>query len=255
MASAVVRGAVSAVWLGRGSVVGCARSERVVACRGRRAREGGVGWGGRGRRAMTRTRARAVPAGAGAGAPTVLVPVAHGTEEIEAVVVADVMVRAGCAVTVASVETTHQITASRGVKLVADCLMGECTDRAWDLVVLPGGMPGATRLGENADLARILKEQHAKAALIGAICAAPAVVLEAQGYLDGLHATCHPAFVKDLKDASRAGDRVVVSGNVVTSKGPGTAIEFALALVELVCGKAKRDEVEGPMVTSAYSGP
>jgi len=122
-------------------------------------------------------------------------------------------------------------------------------------VVLPGGMPGATRLGENADLARILKEQQARSSLIGAICAAPAVVLQAQGFLDGQHATCHPAFVKDLQDASHASERVVVSGNVVTSKGPGTAIEFALELVELVCGKDKRDEVEGPMVTSKYSGP
>jgi len=219
----------------------------------RRASESVRGSNKRTRVGMTRTRASP----AGSAAPTVLVPIANGTEEIEAVVVADVMVRAGCAVTLASVEDTHQVTASRGIKLVADRFIHECVGQAWDAVVLPGGMPGAKTLGENSDLAQILKDQQAKAAMIGAICAAPAVVLQAQGFLDGegMYATCHPAFVKDLKDSSKAGDRVVVSGNVVTSKGPGTAIEFALQLVELVCVKAKRDEVEGPMVTAKYTGP
>jgi 4-methyl-5(b-hydroxyethyl)-thiazole monophosphate biosynthesis len=178
---------------------------------------------------------------------SVLVPIADGNEEIEAVTIIDVLRRAGADVTVASVNDL-QITASRGVKLVADCRIDACADRLFDLVVLPGGMPGAEHLRDNPILAQILDHQHARGALYAAICASPAVVFEPHGLLQGRQATAHPAFVDQLKDPSSASSRVVVDGNCVTSRGPGTAMEFALTLVGLLFGKAKRDEVAAPMV-------
>jgi 4-methyl-5(b-hydroxyethyl)-thiazole monophosphate biosynthesis len=176
-----------------------------------------------------------------------LVPVADGTEEIEAVTLIDVLRRAGVEVTVASVNNL-QITASRGVRLVADCLIGTCRDRIFDLVVLPGGMPGAANLRDSTILKDILIRHEARGGLYGAICAAPAVVLEPYGLLQGKQATSHPSFAERLQDPSRVQSPVVVDGHCVTSQGPGTAMAFALQLVELLMGKARRDEVAAPML-------
>ena len=177
----------------------------------------------------------------------VLVPIAEGTEEIEAVTIIDVLRRAGAAVTVASVSEL-QITASRGVKLVADKLIGECVDETYDLVVLPGGMPGAEHLRNSKELERILTRQKDQGRLYGAICAAPAIVFQHHGLLDQRQATCHPNFVNYLENMDSVESRVVVDGNCVTSRGPGTALEFALQLVELLYGEDKAREVAEPMV-------
>jgi len=182
------------------------------------------------------------------GKKSVLIPVADGTEELEAVAIIDVLRRAGAAVTVASVTGNRQITASRGVVMVADVLIEECLEMEFDLVVLPGGIPGAEHLRDSADLTHILTRQREKKRLYGAICASPAVVLEHHGLLKGRQATCHPGFVDHLETKDRVDDRVVVDGNCLTSRGPGTAVEFALALVEGLYGKDKCEEVAAPMV-------
>ena len=184
---------------------------------------------------------------------TVLVPVVDGTEELEAVAIIDILRRAGATVTVASVTGDRRITASRGVVLVADTLIDECEDTVFDLVVLPGGMPGAEHLRDSLPLTRILKTQQEKTGLYGAICASPAVVLAHHGLLDGRQATSHPSFADRLPAAGRATDRVVVDANCLTSRGPGTAVEFALALVEQLYGPQKRDAVAGPMIVSPGS--
>jgi 4-methyl-5(b-hydroxyethyl)-thiazole monophosphate biosynthesis len=176
-----------------------------------------------------------------------LVPIADGTEEIEAVCIIDVLRRAETSVTVASVNAL-QITASRGVKLVADQLIGDCVDETYDLVVLPGGMPGAEYLRDSKELEKILKRQQEQARLFGAICASPAVVLEHHGLLEEHKATCHPNFVSRLKNTDVVESKVVVDGTCVTSRGPGTALEFALKLVELLYGEDKAKEVAEPMV-------
>ena len=178
----------------------------------------------------------------------VLVPVADGTEELEAVAIIDVLRRAGATVTVASVTGARQITASRGVVIVADALIEECAQADYDLVVLPGGIPGAEHLRDSAELIGILKRQRDKVGLYGAICASPAVVLEHHGLLAGRQATCHPGFTDRLTTKDRIDDRVVIDGNCLTSRGPGTAVEFALALVEQLYGKDKREEVAALMV-------
>jgi 4-methyl-5(b-hydroxyethyl)-thiazole monophosphate biosynthesis len=185
---------------------------------------------------------------------TALVPVADGTEEIEAVSIIDVLRRAGVEVTVASVMDRLQVTASRGVMLVAEKLVSECVDQTYDLVVLPGGIPGAEHLRDSEDLGKILERQMASRGLYGAICAAPAVVLHPKGLLEGLRATCHPAFRDQLPEYQEPdpnitnGRRVLIDGHCVTSQGPGTALEFALSLVAMLLGEQKAAEVAGPMI-------
>lgn len=177
----------------------------------------------------------------------VLVPIADGTEEIEAVTIIDVLRRAEAQVTVASVSAL-QITASRGVKITADCLIEECQNQTFDLIALPGGIPGAKHLRDNPVLKELLLRQQSTGGYYGAICAAPAVVLEPHGLLKNRQATCHPIFVEGLNDTSAVESRVVVDGNCITSRGPGTAMEFSLKLVEVLLGKEKRDAVAAPMV-------
>ena len=178
---------------------------------------------------------------------TVLVAVADGIEEIEAVCIIDTLRRAGAEVTVASVDGM-QVKASRGVKLVADKLIGECAEESFDLIVLPGGMPGAEHLRDSRVLANMLKEQKARGGLYGAICASPAVALGHHGLLDDKRATCHPALFDKLVCAEKSEERVAADGNCVTSRGPGTAIEFALELVGRLFGAEKAEAVAGPML-------
>lgn len=177
---------------------------------------------------------------------TVLVPIADGSEEIEAVVLIDVLRRAGAEVTVTSVGKI-QITASRGVKLTADCLIGGCEKKQFDLIVLPGGMPGAEHLRDCAVLIDLLKQQKTAGKFYAAICASPAVVLMPHGLLEGKKATCHPAFHDKLTDASAASQRIVTDGNCITSQGPGTVLEFAIELVRCLFGQARADQVAEPM--------
>ena len=183
--------------------------------------------------------------------PRALVPIADGSEEIEAVTIIDTLVRGGVEVTVASASPTLNIRASRGVRLEADCRISsdECTNTDWDLIALPGGMPGATNLRDSAELTALLKKQCERQRLIAAICAAPAVVLQHHGLLNGAPATCYPAdaFTDVIKD-SLSQDAVVVSDNIITSRGPGTALAFSIKLVELLVSKHVADEVARAML-------
>ncbi|CAM6106819.1 unnamed protein product [Calypogeia fissa] len=177
----------------------------------------------------------------------VLLPIANGSEEMEVVITADILRRAGADVTLASVEKDLEIAASRNVKLVADTLISSCEDQCYDLIVLPGGMPGATRLRDSDVLQKLTQAQVEANRLNAAICVAPALVLESWGLLSGLKATCHPAFTEKLSNFE-AGSRVVRDGSTTTSQGPGTAFEFALSLVEQLYGKEKLEEVSAPLV-------
>jgi 4-methyl-5(b-hydroxyethyl)-thiazole monophosphate biosynthesis len=179
----------------------------------------------------------------------VLVAIADGIEEIESVCIIDVLRRAGADVTVASVGAL-EVTASRGVKLVADVLIDECVGKSFDVIALPGGMPGAEHLRDCETLIKMLAEQKASGRIYAAICASPAVVLGAKGLLDDRKATCHPGLWDKLRCGRKVDGRVVSDGNCVTSRGPGTAIEFALELVGLLFGRDKADAVAGPMLVA-----
>ncbi len=185
-------------------------------------------------------------------AKKVLVPMADGSEEIEAVCIIDTLRRAGAEVTVASVDKL-QVTASRGVKLVADALITSCASQTYDCIALPGGMPGAEHLRDSAPLIDLLKKQKQAGRLYAAICASPAVVLRPHGLIDKVKATCFPALQGKLDPACTSKERVVVDGNCVTSQGPATAIEFALKLVELLLGPAKAKEVGSAMLFDEMS--
>lgn len=177
----------------------------------------------------------------------VLVPIADGCEEIEAVCIIDTLRRAGIEVTVASVNKL-QVTASRGVKLVADALISDCVNQTYDCIALPGGMPGAEHLRDSAQLIDMLKKQKAVGRLYGAICASPVVALLPHGLLDEVKATCYPSMRGELSPAMARNERVVVDGHCVTSQGPATAIEFALKLVELLLGPQKAKDIADPML-------
>ena len=180
-------------------------------------------------------------------AKRVLVPIADGSEEIEAVCIIDTLRRAGAEVTVASVDKL-QVTASRGVKLVADARIADCVGQTYDCIALPGGMPGAEHLRDSAELIEMLKKQKQAGRFYAAICASPAVVLRHHGLLEKVRATCFPAMRNELDPAYASDERVVADGNCVTSQGPATAIEFALKLVELLFGPAKAKEVGNAML-------
>jgi 4-methyl-5(b-hydroxyethyl)-thiazole monophosphate biosynthesis len=166
-----------------------------------------------------------------------LVPIADGSEEIEAVCIIDTLRRAGIDVTVASVMGRREIKAARGTRIVADATIEACLAETYDLIALPGGMPGAEHLRETPPLIELLKVQREAGRLYGAICATPAVALLPHGLLAGRRATCFPDMMPELEKASdveAVEERVVVDRNLVTSRGPGTAIEFALKLIELL---------------------
>jgi len=118
----------------------------------------------------------------------------------------------------------------------------------YDGIFLPGGMPGAERLRDSKPLITALKSQKQAGRWYGAICASPAVVLETHGLLADCQATCYPSFAHTLKDASKADQRVHVSNNCVTSAGPGTSIEYAVRIVELLLGAAKAKAVADPLL-------
>lgn len=202
--------------------------------------------------ALSAQRVRALSASAAGAAErqlSVLVPIATGSEEIELSCITDTLVRAGAAVTVASVEASNEVVMSRGLRILADANVADLSaDDVWDLVALPGGMPGAERLRDSETLDAILRAQSDRGGRIGAVCASPAVVLAPKGLL-GDRATCYPApaFTAALAEKAAAGD-VVVCGAVTTSRGPGTSLRFALSLVESLYGEAKAAELAAQML-------
>ncbi|WKA12008.1 hypothetical protein VitviT2T_029449 [Vitis vinifera] len=196
-----------------------------------------------------------VSASMGSSSRKVLVPIAHGSEPMEAVIIIDVLRRAGADVTVASVEKRLQVDACHGVKIVADALISDCADTGFDLISLPGGMPGAATLRDCGMLESMVKKHAADGQLYAGICAAPAVALGSWGLMKGLKATCYPSFMEQLSStATTVESRVQQDGKVVTSRGPGTTMEFSVSLVEQLYGKEKANEVSGPLVMCSNLG-
>lgn len=177
----------------------------------------------------------------------ILVPLAEGFEMVEALTIVDVFRRADVDVDLVSVTDTTTVISSHSVPVIADKLIDVCTDQSYDLIVLPGGVPGVDNLKKSEQLKSLLIKQNMEQKLYGGICAAPAVVLESHGLLDGKNATCHPLFTDKLSNRSNVDKNVVKDKNCITSKGAGTSIEFALELLEALMGKERRREVEKGM--------
>ena len=171
-------------------------------------------------------------------AKSVLVILADGFEEIEAITPIDVLRRAGLQVTVAGL-TGRSATGAHGVTFQTDVALDEYQGLP-DAVVLPGGMPGAQNLGSSKKVSEFIKKMNSQKKVIGAICAAPALALAPAGILNGKRATCYPGFEKNFPPSvSFSNERVVVDDNVITSCGPGSALEYSLGLVERLVGKEK----------------
>jgi 4-methyl-5(b-hydroxyethyl)-thiazole monophosphate biosynthesis len=176
---------------------------------------------------------------------TVLVPLAQGCEELEAVTVIDLLRRAGIEVVSAGLDT-QPVRASRGTVLIPDTDLDTALQQDFDMLVLPGGLPGADHLDRDPRVQSLVKEMAAKKKYTAAICAAPKVLVSS-GVLDNKKATAYPGVLDALSKTAEA-DAVVQDGKVITSRGPGTAMDFALNLIEILAGKAKRDEVEKGLV-------
>ncbi len=173
--------------------------------------------------------------------PRAAVILAEGFEELEAVAVIDVLRRAGVETTIAAAEgPAGPVRGSHGIAVTADAPLAALRASELALVVLPGGMPGSSRLAANAGVLELLRAVHSAGGLAAAICAAP-IALHAAGLLAGRRATCYPSFEAQLTGAVCTGAPVERDGRVVTSRGPGTALLFALELVRAL-GRAEQAE-------------
>lgn len=164
----------------------------------------------------------------------VIVPLADGFEEIEAVTIIDVLRRAGCEVTAAFLKK-NPVTGSHGITVAADKDIDGLRAQDFDCIALPGGMPGSDNLRKDDRVLALVRGMSAAGRLTAALCAAP-MVLGRAGVLTGRRATCYPGFEGEMKGAIAVPDPVVRDGNIVTGRGPGCAVPFALELVSALAG-------------------
>lgn len=178
--------------------------------------------------------------------PSALLPLANGSEDLEAITVLNILRRAGIEAVSASLDG-QAIRGSRGTLLIPDTSLDEALKRRFDMVVLPGGQPGTNNLKADARIIKLVQDMAAEGRYVCAICAAPSILATA-GLLDGKRATSFPGALDAFPRVSRQPQAVVEDGKLITSRGPGTAMDFALTLVERLSGRSKRDEVEAGLV-------
>jgi protein deglycase len=176
---------------------------------------------------------------------SVLVPLAQGCEELEAVTIIDLLRRAGIGVVTAGLDD-QPVRGSRGVMLVPDVTLDEAATQKFDMIALPGGAQGAENLNNDPRIHGLLKQLTETGRYTAAICAAPRV-LASGGLLQGRRVTSFPGVLKSFEGFEYSEDPVVQDGRLITSRGPGTAMDFALALIENLVGRDKRDEVEAAL--------
>ena len=169
---------------------------------------------------------------------------AEGFEEIEAVTPMDLLRRAGIDLITAGV-TGPMITGGHGITIRADRELKELTGSAdsFDGVIVPGGVGGAENIAASVPAVEFIKNMMNAGKLVAAICAAPALVLTPLGIIDGKQATCYPGFEEKFTGAKFAAQRVVADGNVITSRGPGTAAEFSIAIIAYLEGEEKAEQI------------
>ena len=176
----------------------------------------------------------------------ILIPLAPGFEEIEAVTNIDVLRRASIDVVTVSLNSLD-VEGDHGIPIIADKRIDQVDIDQFDGIVLPGGMPGADNLRNNAKVLEYVRKIDEKGGLLAAICAAP-IVLEAADLLEGKKATSYPGFAKEMQSCKYLEDRVVIDGNYITARGPGVAMEFALTIVEYLKDKEYADDLRDSMI-------
>lgn len=174
---------------------------------------------------------------------------ADGFEDIEGLTVVDLMRRAGIEITTVSVKDTKEVTTAHGITLLTDRLFKNTDFSGGDMLVLPGGMPGTVNLGAYEPLIELLKNYYTEGKKIAAICAAPSIFAKL-GFLKGRRATSYPSFLDQQSGAVITEDPVVTDGNVTTSRGLGTAIDFALSLITQLLGEKKAEEIADSVLYS-----
>jgi len=172
---------------------------------------------------------------------------AAGFEEVEALTQVDLLRRAGIDVDMVSITDEYSVLGAHDIEIVCDICLEEIDKDSYDALVLPGGMPGTKNLGNCAELVEMIKEYNEKGKIVSAICAAP-MVLGINGILKGRKACCYPGFEKFLDGAEFVEDKCVADGNVITSRGVGTAIEFASALITALVGEETAKEVKESII-------
>lgn len=173
---------------------------------------------------------------------TALILFADGSEELEAITVVNILRRAGVSVTLAGLDA-GALRGSRGVMLMPDSTLDDVLHDDFDMIVLPGGQPGTNHLKADARVLELVQRMAQQKKFVTAICAAPSVLATA-GLLDGLQATSFPGALTPFPKVKQQRAAIVEDGKFITSRGPGTAMDFALTLVERLAGSAKRQEVE-----------
>lgn len=176
----------------------------------------------------------------------IIIPLAQGLEEIEAITNIDVLRRANIEVTTVSLDDL-KVKGAHNVVILADKLIDEINVEDFDGILLPGGMPGATNLRDDKRIINMVRFLNEKNKLVSAICAAP-IVLEKAGVLKGVKATSYPGFGEEMASSNYVEDRVVVDKNIITGKGPGVALEFALEVVNYLVGEKVVNELKKDMI-------
>lgn len=172
----------------------------------------------------------------------VLVPLASGVEELEAVTIIDLLRRAGIEVVVAGLDE-GVVTASRGVRLLPDTTLDDALKQEFDMVALPGGLPGSDNLAADPRIIEMLQKMSESGRFVGAVCAAPKVLVRS-GVLKGKTATAYPGVLEAEHHPMISGDSVTRDGRIITSRSAGTAMDFALELIEALSGAETRQAVE-----------
>lgn len=177
-----------------------------------------------------------------------IILISNGFEEIEAVSIIDICRRAEIDVTIAAIEDI-ETKGANGIIIKADCLIEAIDSKNFDMIVLPGGLPNAFTLAENKKVQTLLKEFKQQNKNIGAICAAP-YALHTAGVLNENY-TCYPSFEKKIKDEGyHDSDAIVIDGNVITSRGPGTAMSFGLEIVRVLCDEATYKNIKNGLLAN-----
>jgi 4-methyl-5(b-hydroxyethyl)-thiazole monophosphate biosynthesis len=177
---------------------------------------------------------------------------AEGFEEIEALTIVDVLRRANIETEMVSITGHRQIAGAHGIKIIADRIFEDVNYTEAAIVILPGGMPGSKNLQDHIGLRKVLEERAANEMPIAAICAAP-MVLGKLGILNGKDAVCYPGFEEHLKGANIKNNLALKSGNIITGRGPGAAINFALEIVATLKDKETADTLAKDLIAETWS--